>query len=87
MQRINITMPKQKQSINEVASSVEAVKLARAEPIQQQAAAPRMEFIRSLILGVPIQVLEERDPEPIVPEINDISTDNDISSIRKLAGL
>jgi len=75
-----------KTTLNEIASSAEALKTARSEPIQQEAAPRRsMDFIRSLILDLPIQTLVET-PEPVVEEIK-VVEDESISEILRLAGM
>ena len=75
-----------KTTLNEIASSAEALKTARSEPIQQEAAPrPSMDFIRSLILDLPIQTLVET-PAPKKEEIKDVE-DQSISEILRLAGV
>jgi hypothetical protein len=50
-------MSPEKSLVREVAESMIAHQSARSEPIQQQPApAPSMDFIRSLILDIPVQV-------------------------------
>lgn len=53
-------MSSNKSSLHEVASNAEALKTARSEPIQQQET-PRqsMDFIRSLVLDIPVQTARE----------------------------
>ena len=46
-------------TLQEVASSTDAVKAARSEPIQQEQPRQRMDFIRSLVLDIPIQTYVE----------------------------
>ena len=50
-------MSPNKTSLHEVATNADALKTARSEPIQQEEA-PRqaMDFIRSLVLDIPVQV-------------------------------
>ena len=46
--------------LHEVASSTDALKTARADPIQYEGQQPQsMDFIRSLILDIPIQTYRE----------------------------
>ena len=75
-----------KTSLNEIASGSNAIKTARAEPIQQ-VEAPRqtMDFIRSLVLDIPIQTTRdvaenEQEQQPVVE--NEV-----LASIKKLAGI
>jgi hypothetical protein len=53
-------MNQDKKSLTEIANNLDAVKTARSEPIQQQEP-PRqsMDFIRSLMLDIPVQALRE----------------------------
>lgn len=49
-------MSHKKSSLHEVASNADALKTARSEPIQQETApAPAMDFLRSLVLDIPMQ--------------------------------
>lgn len=82
-------MSTEKSYIKEVAESAEAYQTARAEPIPAQ---PRqsMDFIRSLMLDIPIQVVgvtetnkSTHDVQDYVKEIQGESLD----SIKKLAGI
>ena len=56
MDKLNSTMSTNKTSLHEVAVNSDALKTARSEPIQQETA-PRqsMDFIRSLVLDIPVQ--------------------------------
>lgn len=49
-------MNPEKPMIKEVAETVSAHQTARSEPLQQEKNPPTMDFIRSFILGVPMQV-------------------------------
>ena len=48
-------MTQQKSKLQEVASGQDAVKAARSEPIQQEQPRQSMDFIRSLMLDIPVQ--------------------------------
>lgn len=49
----------QKPSLTEIAESTDAYRVARSEPIVQEPAPGKMDFIRSLILDIPIQAHQE----------------------------
>ena len=60
MEQLNSIMNPNKTALHEVAQSTDAVKTARSEPIQQEAPARQsMDFIRSLVLDLPIQTVRE----------------------------
>lgn len=72
----------QKVKLTEFVSSAEALKAARAEPIYQEPTPTRsMDFIKSLILGIPIQVMVENMEQP------DVEIEEDMIDLRRLAGL
>jgi hypothetical protein len=48
-----------KSPLKEIALGADAVKTARSEPIQQEQARPSMDFIRSLVLDVPVQEVKQ----------------------------
>lgn len=48
-------MSPEKVPLKEVAETVSATQTARSEPIQQQEQRPTMDFIRSLVLDIPVQ--------------------------------
>jgi len=75
-----------KTSLNEIASGSNAIKTARAEPIQQ-VEAPRqsMDFIRSLVLDIPIQTT--RDVAENQQEQQPVVENEALVSIKKLAGI
>lgn len=52
-------MSQQKPSLTEIAESTDAYRAARSEPIVQEPVAGKMDFIRSLVLDIPIQVRQE----------------------------
>lgn len=53
-------MNKEKSPLQEVAQSVDALKTARSEPlVQEQPRTNSMDFIRSFVLGVPVQTQVE----------------------------
>lgn len=56
-----------KKSLNEIAQGNEAIKTSRSEPIQQEPQRQSMDFIRSLVLDIPIQT--ERT-QPVREEMN-----------------
>lgn len=74
-----------KTTLNEIAASASALKTARSEPIQQEAA-PRqsMDFIRSLILDIPMQTMVEA-PQKVEETIEIL--DDPMIDILRLAGL
>jgi hypothetical protein len=84
-------MSPNKTSLHEVASDANALKIARSEPIQQEEA-PRqtMDFIRSLVLDLPIQTTRD-----VVESTTQIETPapvqepnaEQIASLKKLAGI
>jgi hypothetical protein len=79
-------MSPNKTSLNEIASGSNAIKTARAEPIQQ-VEAPRqtMDFIRSLVLDIPIQTT--RDVAENQQEQQPVVENEALASIKKLAGI
>lgn len=84
-------MSPNKTSLNEIASGSNAIKTARAEPIQQEDA-PRqsMDFIRSLVLDIPIQTMRdvvETTPELKPQEHVPVTENQALASIKKLAGI
>ena len=84
-------MSQNKSPLNEIASGAEAIKTARAEPIQQ-ADAPRqtMDFIRSLVLDLPIQStreVAENTQESKPQEQTTVAENEALASIKKLAGI
>ena len=61
-------MSSNKSSLHEVASNAEALKTARSEPIQQESQpVENMDFIRSLMLDIPIQTYKQ---SPVQESIN-----------------
>lgn len=52
-------MSSNKSSLHEVANNATALKTARGEPIQQEASRQSMDFIRSLVLDLPVQTIRE----------------------------
>jgi len=84
-------MSQNKSPLNEIASGAEAIKTARAEPIQQ-ADTPRqtMDFIRSLVLDLPIQStreVAENTQESKPQEQTTVAENEALASIKKLAGI
>jgi hypothetical protein len=84
-------MSPNKTSLNEIASGSNAIKTARAEPIQQ-VDAPRqsMDFIRSLVLDIPIQTTREvveTTQELTSQEQPPVVGNEALASIKKLAGI
>ena len=71
----------QKVNLTELAHTAD-VKAARAEPIHRESRS--MDFIRSIILDIPIQVMVETNTkvEPVVD-----ADDGNMADIRRLAGL
>lgn len=58
-------MKPEKSFLSEVASDTDAIKTSRSEPLPQQAQPKQsMEFIRSLILDIPVQNYTETNTEP-----------------------
>ena len=53
-------MTQQKSKLQEVAAGNKAVKAARSEPIQQEQPKQSMDFIRSLMLDIPIQTTRQQ---------------------------
>lgn len=60
-------MTQQKSKLQEVATGQDAVKTARSEPIQQDQPKRSMDFIRSLVLDIPVQVTEA---QPVTESFN-----------------
>ena len=84
-------MSPNKTSLNEIASGSDAIKTARNEPIQQ-AETPRqsMDFIRSLVLDIPIQTTREvaENTQELKPQEQEPVVENEaLTSIKKLAGI
>lgn len=84
-------MSTQKSPLNEIASGSNAIKTARAEPIKQEDA-PRqtMDFIRSLVLDLPIQSTREvaENTQELKPQEQLPVAENEaLASIKKLAGI
>jgi hypothetical protein len=84
-------MSPNKTSLTEIASGSNAIKTARAKPIQQEDA-PRqsMDFIRSLVLDIPIQTMGdvvETTPELKPQEQVPVTENEALASIKKLAGI
>ena len=82
-------MSTEKSYIKEVAESAEAYQTARAEPIPTQ---PRqsMDFIRSLMLDIPIQVVgvteTNKSTDDVQVSVKEIQGES-LDSIKKLAGI
>jgi hypothetical protein len=57
-------MNKEKTSLVEVADGVDALKIARTEPIQQEQPRQTMNFIRSLVLDIPVQNYKDTTENP-----------------------
>lgn len=84
-------MSQEKSPLNEIASGASALRTARSEPIQQESA-PRqtMDFIRSLVLDLPIQTtrdIVESTKELDTQEPTPAEEDKTLAAIKKLAGL
>jgi hypothetical protein len=84
-------MNQNKSPLNEIASGADAIKTARAEPLQK-AESPRqtMDFIRSLVLDLPIQSSIEVAETPTAlqsRELDAVKENEDLASIKKLAGI
>lgn len=57
-------MSQEKTFLNEIADDADALKTARSEPIQQQQPIQSMDFIRSLVLDMPVQNYKDTAAEP-----------------------
>jgi hypothetical protein len=60
-------MSSNKSALHEVASNADALKTARSEPIQQEQPVANMDFIRSLMLDIPVQSYK---PAPVQESLN-----------------
>ena len=84
-------MSPNKTSLNEIASGSDAIKTARAEPIQQESTSRQsMDFIRSLILDLPIQTVRDvvENTTELTPQETSPAAENEaLASIKKLAGI
>ena len=84
-------MSPNKTSLNEIASGSDAIKTARAEPIQQESTSRQsMDFIRSLVLDIPIQTTREvaENTQELKPQEQEPVVENEaLTSIKKLAGI
>jgi hypothetical protein len=84
-------MSPNKTSLNEIASGSNAIKTARAEPIQQESTSRQsMDFIRSLILDLPIQTVRDvvENTTELTPQEQEPVVENEaLTSIKKLAGI
>ena len=77
-------MSQQKKSLQEIASNSDAIKNARAEPIQQ-VPVPRqsMDFIRSLVLDLPIQTSQVDNNRMNIEKIIEAKVESDVQQLEK----
>jgi len=85
-------MSQEKSFLQEVAADADAIKTARTEPIQQAPIPSRsMDFLRSIILDVPVEQRVEPAIEPVVENSSKESTDKaeneSLDLIKQLAGI
>lgn len=85
-------MSQEKSFLQEIAANADAIKTARAEPIQQEPTPNRrMDFLRSIILDVPVEQRVEPAIEPVVENTSKESTDKvedtSLDLIKQLAGI
>jgi hypothetical protein len=84
-------MSPEKSYIKEVAESAEAYQTARAEPIQQgEQLRQTMDFIRSLMLDIPIQIARvnevNKSTDGMQDSVKELHSES-LDSIKKLAGI
>ena len=73
-----------KVSLHEVAETVQAHQTARTEPIQQEKASqPSMDFIRSFLLGVPMQTLRDESSQMNIEKMLEAQLDVQASKLDK----
>jgi hypothetical protein len=75
----------EKKPLREIANGAAAINIARSNPIPQPAR-QSMDFIRSLVLDIPIQVTHVDTVSKIDPIIEESPKDN-ISWIKRLSGI
>jgi hypothetical protein len=71
----------QKPSLTEIAESTDAYRTARSEPIVQEPVPGKMDFIRSLVLDIPIQVRQE--PPMNIESMLEAALDADVKNQEK----
>jgi hypothetical protein len=75
----------EKKPLREIADGAAAINIARSNPIPTPTR-PSMDFIRSLVLDIPIQVAHVDTVSKIDPIIEESPKDN-ISWIKRLSGI
>ena len=76
-------MSPEKKPLKEVAETVIAHQTARSEPIQQKEQRPDMDFIRSLMLGIPVQSSRPENSQMNIEKMIEAQLDVAASKIDK----
>ena len=76
-------MSPEKTTLKEVAETVNAHQSARSEPIQQEEQRPNMDFIRSLMLDIPVQAYRPEIPQMNIEKMLEAQLDAQVSKTER----